>query len=86
MFTAVLNEAVLGETGGCIKDETLMSSLKLQVDPLVSAFNVILSGTTNETTVHSKNLLYFLSLRLGFFHAFCLFGPQQSYGLMVSGI
>ena len=61
MFTAVLNEAVLGETGGCIKDETLMSSLKLQVDPLVSAFNVILSGTTNETTVHSKNLLYFLS-------------------------
>jgi hypothetical protein len=57
MFTAVLNEAVLGEAGGCIKDETLMSSLKLQVDPLVSAFNVILSGTTNETTVHSKNLL-----------------------------
>jgi len=57
MFTAVLNEAVLGETGGCIKDETLMSSLKLQVDPLVSAFNVILSGTTNETTVHTKNLV-----------------------------
>ena len=57
MFTAVLNEAVLGEAGDCIKDETLMSSLKLQVDPLVSAFNVILSGTTNETTVHSKNLL-----------------------------
>ena len=62
MFTAVLNEAVLGEAGGCIKDETLMSSLKLQVDPLVSAFNVILSGTTNETTVHSKNVLL-----LGFF-------------------
>ena len=67
MFTAVLNEAVLGEAGDCIKDETLMSSLKLQVDPLVSAFNVILSGTTNETTVHSKNLLLFLSLRLFFF-------------------
>ena len=67
MFTAVLNEAVLGETGGCIKDETLMSSLKLQVDPLVSAFNVILSGTTNETTVHSKNLLLlFLSVFLCF--------------------
>ena len=75
MFTAVLNEAVLGETGGCIKDETLMSSLKLQVDPLVSAFNVILSGTTNETTVHSKNLLYFSSLRLGFSHAFRPLGP-----------
>ena len=73
MFTAVLNEAVLGEAGGCIKDETLMSSLKLQVDPLVSAFNVILSGTTNETTVHSKNLLhitFFYLLVIFFFHAF----------------
>ena len=68
MFTAVLNEAVLGEAGDCIKDETLMSSLKLQVDPLVSAFNVILSGTTNETTVHSKNLLHsFISLSGVFF-------------------
>ena len=73
MFTAVLNEAVLGEAGDCIKDETLMSSLKLQVDPLVSAFNVILSGTTNETTVHSKNLLLlFLSVFLCFQP---LFGP-----------
>jgi hypothetical protein len=74
MFTAVLNEAVLGEAGDCIKDETLMSSLKLQVDPLVSAFNVILSGTTNETTVHSKNLLLlFLSVFLCF--QYSLFGP-----------
>ncbi len=72
MFTAVLNEAVLGEAGGCVKDETLMSSLKLQVDPLVSAFNVILSGTTNETTVHSKNLLLyvFISLHNVFFYMF----------------
>ena len=78
MFTAVLNEAVLGETGGCIKDETLMSSLKLQVDPLVSAFNVILSGTTNETTVHGKNLLpmyFYLSVWFFFLHTFCLFSP-----------
>ena len=78
MFTAVLNEAVLGETGGCIKDETLMSSLKLQVDPLVSAFNVILSGTTNETTVHSKNLLLFFYFSGVFFlHTFCLFGHSS---------
>ena len=53
MFSAVLNEAVFGGTG-CIKDETLMSSLKLQVDPLVSAFNVILGGTTSDTTTHSE--------------------------------
>ena len=72
MFTAVLNEAVLGEAGGCIKDETLMSSLKLQVDPLVSAFNVILSGTTNETTMHSKNFLH-ITFGNGFFS--CFFGP-----------
>ena len=74
MFTAVLNEAVLGEAGDCIKDETLMSSLKLQVDPLVSAFNVILSGTTNETTVHSKNLLL-LFLSVFFMLSAGLFGP-----------
>ena len=57
MFAAVLNEAVFGGTG-CIKDETLMSSLKLQVDPLVSAFNIILTGPTTETNgTHSETFL-----------------------------
>ena len=53
MFTGVLNEAVLGGSG-CVKDETLMSSLKLQVDPLVSTFNTILTGPTTETNTNSE--------------------------------
>lgn len=66
MFTAVLNEAVPGGPG-CIKDETLMSSLKLQVDPLVSAFNIILTGPTTETNgTHSEAFLpyYLLNFEL----------------------
>ena len=63
MFAAVLNEAVFGGTG-CIKDETLMSSLKLQVDPLVSAFNIILNGPTTDTSTHSEALLPYFVLKI----------------------
>ena len=40
MFTTVLNEA----TNMTEKDETQMSSLKLQIDPLLGSFNEILSN------------------------------------------